>query len=64
MWTTVGMFNDWGTRSDADFYNLYNLIFLAHLSKAQSELLWSPYVRRPSCVVRRVSTFYLNDISS
>ena len=41
----------------------YESCFLAHLSKARSELLWSPYVRRVS-VVRRVSTFYLNDISS
>ena len=29
---------------------------LAHLSFAQGELLWSPFVRRPSCVVRRPST--------
>ena len=28
-------------------------IFLAHLSFAQGELLWSPFVQRPSCVVRQ-----------
>ena len=32
---------------------LIESLFLAHLSKAQSELLWLPYVCRPSCVVRR-----------
>ena len=32
-----------------------NTTFLAHLSKAQGELLWHLIVRRPSCVVRRAS---------
>ena len=50
-------------KTNSNIYLLYNFFytFLAHLSKAQSE----PYVCRPSCVVRRVSsTFYLNAISS
>ena len=30
-------------------------LFLARLSIAQGELLWSPFVRRASCVIRRAS---------